>query len=490
MADSILGKVTINGIDAQGWGVSAKDGAGALTGPVQTGPDGTYAIPALAAGTYSVSLTALDGFQSPADKTNNVIAGAGGADVIVDFALTSVLSGKVSKRAAGGPQRLVKATQVVTTNGKQDPVEVKTQNDGAYVFTELKSGKYTVSVADLAGEPKYLPAQNIEIIAGVSVKGIDFSEDIVGDFLGRLDDTRFSIESLISDDEANQAVSLFSVVNLMLAGRGRRQVGNEEKMDMLGVLNLYYGLQEDSLRNIITVGNPTALWSSLEIELKDLAKQLDQLQSDAEFLNREAKRQFNLGLSNNVQGNNQFPALFRRYVEIGNDPLLSFNIQKTEDDNQFFDKTKIAQADDLLKELKGVILQLVRSLSKYGTAGTKRMNEDWAQFEARALEVLQTVARERVSSDQDEKNPWMVLADLTGKNRDVDVAPYVVLARHGGKLLNYAMQIYHQTQNELENFDTANLRKLFQSGNPADFWTERIRKEATVIKRYPLANWG
>jgi hypothetical protein len=345
-------------------------------------------------------------------------------------------------------------------------------------------------VADLAGEPKYLPAQNIEIIAGVSVKGIDFSEDIVGDFLGRLDDTRFSIESLISDDEANQAVSLFSVVNLMLAGRGRRQVGNEEKMDMLGVLNLYYGLQEDSLRNIITVGNPTALWSSLEIELKDLAKQLDQLQSDAEFLNREAKRQFNLGLSNNVQGNNQFPALFRRYVEIGNDPLLSFNIQKTEDDNQFFDKTKIAQADDLLKELKGVILQLVRSLSKYGTAGTKRMNEDWAQFEARALEVLQTVARERVSSDQDEKNPWMVLADLTGKNRDVDVAPYVVLARHGGKLLNYAMQIYHQTQNELENFDTANLRKLFQSGNPADFWTERIRKEATVIKRYPLANWG
>jgi hypothetical protein len=254
---------------------------------------------------------------------------------------------------------------------------------------------------------------------------------------------------------------------------------------------LYFGLQAGSLRTQFVFTNPTSLWGEVERELKDLAQELDLLQNDIGFLYREAKRQFNLGLSNNVQGNNQFPALFRRYVEIGNDPLLSFNIQKTEDENQFFDKTKIAQADDLLKELKSVIFLLVRSLSKYGTAATKRVNEDWALFETRALEVLQTVARERVTNDEDEKNLWMVLADLTSKNRDVEIAPYVVMARHGGKLLEYAMEIYKAEQNVLDNFDSGHLRDLFQNGNqPSAFWTERIRREATVIKRYPLANWG
>lgn len=489
MADSILGRVTDQaGAGIQGLQVTATDANNAPT-QAPTDANGNYVIANLAAGAYTVSLQAPPGFQNPAPKTNvNVVQGQDTANV--DFQLTAVINGRVTNKAGQGQQRQVTAIQVVTTNGLQNPVTIPTDGGGNYAFTNLAPGKYTVKVEAAQGQPSYLPATNVEVIAGVSVRGIDFSEDVVTDFLGRLDDARFSIESMISEEEANQAVSLFSVVNLMLAGHSRRQVGAEEKLDMLGMLNLYYGLQEDSLRNKITVANPTALWAGLESELKDLAKELDQIQSDVEFLSREAKRQFNLGLNNTAAGNVQFPALFRRYVEIGNDPLLAFDI-KAADQNQFFDKTKIAQADELLKELKGLILQLVRMLSKYGTAATRRVNEDWAEFEARSLEILQTVARDRVTPDRDEQNSWAVLADLTNKNRDTEVAPYVVLARHGGKLLKYAMDIYKETQNQLDDFDPQHLRNLFQRGNvQRDFWTDRIRAEATVIKRYPLANWG
>jgi hypothetical protein len=83
------------------------------------------------------------------------------------------------------------------------------------------------------------------------------------------------------------------------------------------------------------------------------------------------------------------------------------------------------------------------------------------------------------------------LSNLTDRNFDVEVAPYVVLARHGGKLLSYAMEIYREAKDRLDEFGVQYLRNLFQRGNnKRDFWTERIRAEATAIKRRPLSNWG
>lgn len=482
MADSIQGRVTNQaGVGVSGAQVRATNANNQDFGPVATDANGNYTIGGLAAGAYTVSVKAPAGFLDPA-PIQNVNVAAGQDTVGVDFQLQTVsIGGRVTDRAGRGLQG-----RQVTATGVPNPVQ--TDAGGHYAFTNLAPGKYTVTVVEVAGQPSFLPAQNVEVIAGVATLGIDFTEDVVKDFLGRLDDARFSIESLISKEEATQAVNLFSVVTLMLAGLSRRRVGSEEKLDMLGVLSLYYGLQEDSLKDKLTVANPTALWGSLEGELKGLAKDLDQLQSDVDFLNREAKRQFNLGLSNNVLGNVQFPALFRRYVELGNDPLLSFDI-KAADQNQYFDKTKIAQADELLKELKSVILQLVRSLSKYGTAATRRVNEDWAKFEARAMEVLQIAARERVTPDQDEQNIWAVLAALVNKHRETEIAPYVVLARHGGKLLQYALQIYGETVDQLDNFDRFHLRDLFQPQGQ-EFWTDRIRRQAAAVKRYPLVRWG
>lgn len=486
MPGSISGQVVdTNGKGIEKAKVSVNDVAGAASAEVLTDANGKYAIPNLAPGKYVINVQAT-GFKSPGGMEVEVKEGQDTPRINFKLeAAPTAQTGSIAGRVTNEKGIPVAQAGVEVVDAQDQIVgSTKTDTSGDYAITNLPAGIYTVRVQG----NQYLAARNVAVISGIKTEGIDFSLNVVKDFLDRLDDARFSIESPISIEEANQAVSLFSVVNLLLAGMSQRRVGNEDKTDVLGVLNLYYGLQEGSLEQRLPVADPRILWSKVEVELKDLAKDLDQLQSDVDFLNREAKRQFNLGTSNNVLGNVQFPGLFKRYVEIGTDPLLSIDIRK-EEQNGFFDKTKIAQADDLLKELKALLLQIVRSLSKYGTAATKRVNEDWATFEARALEVLITVARERVSKDEDDKNPWAVLAVLTQRNRETQVAPYVVLGRHGGKLLRYAMDIYLETQDQLDNFDRNHLRDLFQRPGQI-FWTDRIRREADVIKRYPLPNWG
>jgi Carboxypeptidase regulatory-like domain len=306
--------------------------------------------------------------------------------------------------------------------------------------------------------------------------------DEVEEFLDKLDQSRFSLDAPVSLFEANQAVGLFSVVNLMLAGQGVFRLQDEERMDMLGVLTLFYRLSDKSLSDQLVVQNTDLLWRSIEDELKALANQVDQLQVDREFLRREAKRQFNLGTSNDVLANTEFPEAFDQYVDLAAQPVLGLHL-KQEEASQFTDKLRLQQAYAVLRDLKTSVLQIVRMLSKYGTAATRRVNEDWAHFESRAIDVLATVAANRVSEDEDDKTAWNVLAVLTGRRRE-DLIPQIALARHGTKLLRLAIEIYVQTLSNLDATDDQHLRDLFQAdGDESKFFTTRLRREADVLKR-------
>jgi hypothetical protein len=364
---------------------------------------------------------------------------------------------------------------------------------GRYVWVAVEDGysfesaEVVVPAAESTEGPIIVLEQTVEGASPPSGSPPIEPTDIIEEFIEQLGEPRFAIEAPISILEARQAVGLFSVVNILLGGSGERTVGAELLTDVLGILNLYYGLQDKSLTARLVVQNSDRLWRSVEKELKQLAKQLDQLQADVGFLEREAKRQFNLGTTNTVLGNTQFPTLFNRYVELGTDPLVSIDI-KVEKGNKFFDKTKLEETYDLLRELKITILQMVRSLSKFGTAATRRVNEDWIDFESRALEVLYTVAEERVSEDLDEQTAWSTLAVLIDQNREA-IIPYVALAKHGTMLLDYTVDIYRETQNQLDNFDELHLEELFQPQGK-EYWTTRIRRQASVLKRYPLPNWG
>src|SRR5262245_24363101 len=79
----------------------------------------------------------------------------------------------------------------------------------------------------------------------------------------------FNIESQISEAEANEAITLFSVVNIMLGGTSQRRVGNEDKTDVLGVLTLFYGLQDKTLPSKIVVRSQD-VWTVIQNNLKDL----------------------------------------------------------------------------------------------------------------------------------------------------------------------------------------------------------------------------
>ena len=309
----------------------------------------------------------------------------------------------------------------------------------------------------------------------------------VDEFFQTLESSDLSIEGPISEEESNQAITLFSVVNVLLGGGSSLKVGNETKSDVLGVLTLYYGLQDKSLTPKIVVRSQQ-LWTDIQDELQALRNDLEILGSDVDFLKRQAKRQFNLGANADVAGDAEFPKMFKRFVDITNDPLLTLDI-RTEENSQFSDKEQIAKAYDLLTELKGLILQIVRSLSKNGTVATERANQDWANYENRALLVLKKVADARISDDQDELRILSVLADLVDKDLTTRIAPYIALARDGGRLLKLAMTTYLADKENLDNYERSYLLQLFQNGTIDDFLTTRMRNEALVIKKYPLTSW-
>jgi len=241
-----------------------------------------------------------------------------------------------------------------------------------------------------------------------------------------------------------------------------------KKVDVLGVLTLYYGLQDKSLSSRVVL-NTRELWRPtvsgsgvlMEDELKALRDLLDGLGQDVNFLTREARQQSNLGTTNEVAANVTFPPLMKRYVEICSDPRLTVDVRAEDQPGSFTSKDRIAVAFDLLSELKSVVLRIVRSLSKYGTIAVDRSNRDWVRFENRAFQVLRIAGEQRFTGDVDEKRILTVLVDLAGRDFDTMIAPYFTLARNGGRLLSLAFNTYTASRDELDNFEQEHLLDLF-----------------------------
>ena len=133
-----------------------------------------------------------------------------------------------------------------------------------------------------------------------------FGSSLDQTFLQSVSDPATSLEAKISIPEANEAVGLFSVVNLLLAG----MIQDNEKVDVLGVDKLYFGLQnsEDPERKRLNVSD--SVIADVIHRVGRLHDTLDRSQTDLNFILQEARRQFNLGTNNLVSGNAQFPTFF------------------------------------------------------------------------------------------------------------------------------------------------------------------------------------
>ncbi len=442
---------------------------------------GHYSIKRLAPGGYVVGVRPPEGFFEP--RTLSVKVSASRDVPHVDFSLLP--------RAVmvTGPTGLPPPLTVTGPSGP--PPSVITGPPAATGILPLPP----VTVAPTPPPPGATPAA---LGAG------DSGTTEVDEFQRTLLSDDLNIEGPIDEDKALEAIALFAVSSVLLAGLGLRRVGSRDKVDVLGMLTLYYGLQDKSLSTRVVL-NSRYLWGTaitviendqekkrtIGDELKSLRDSLDTLGEDVVFLSREARRQFNLGTINSVTGNVGFPRLFKRYVDIAGDALLTLDLREEDKPGRFTSKEKIGQAYDLLAELKGIVLQIVRSLSRYGTIAIRRSNRDWALFENRAFAVLKSTGEHRITDDLDERRVLSVLADLLDESFETVISPYFALARNGTALLSLAFETYLRARSDLEDFDRDHLLTLFQRQGPREVYlTTRLRSHALVLKRHPLQAWN
>jgi Carboxypeptidase regulatory-like domain len=210
-----------------------RDASGVLqqAGQTVTDSNGAYIISPLAADKYQVHPQTPPDYQPVPALEVEVKAGLETRKT--DFTLTPVaapasngsISGRVMVFHNGSGLIGLDGAEVAACDARLNAIQLtQTQNGGLYDLGRLDPGSYTVKVN--TDQLEFLPAHNVMVRAAQATTGIDFSQNAVKDFLDRLDDARFSIESAISDEEALQAISFFSVVNLALAGLSLRMERN------------------------------------------------------------------------------------------------------------------------------------------------------------------------------------------------------------------------------------------------------------------------
>lgn len=504
-----------------------------LTAAAEQGPpvtadlaDGTYALPLMAAGLYRLDAGAKG--HAPASTEVTVRGGdsrmEGPPLMLPRHAL---IAGRVTRADDGSGV----AGVTVRTSGTA-ALEGVTVDDGSFRIGELVPGDYGVTVEPPPGMETPAPS-SVTTEAGQARDGVDFalvatpvvptgpevptgpdvptgpvgppdppmptgpvvpsdpvpSGPAVEDYplLSLLRTPSFSIDQPISEADAREAAVFFSVAALLFAGAGAVSVGNSRRRDVLGMLTLFYGAQDKSLQKQLSVSR--AVWAEIDADLKILRDQLEELGEDIGFVEREARRQFNLGTNNEELGNTRFMQLFNRYVAIAADPLLRLDLRR-ELASPASDKTRAARAVALLVELKGVIVELVRTLGRYGTVATRQSNRDWSKVATRALTVLRRVGEGRLTDDQDDRNAYAALGAIIGWDRDRQIVPLVVLGRDGGAMLRIALEIYEDTKLALDDYGREAIIDLFQQpGHPAAYRTETLRARVANLRRYPLASW-
>ncbi|MEY9854326.1 hypothetical protein ABH923_004004 [Leifsonia sp. EB41] len=166
----LSGRVTDAGGGVAGVVVTATSAGGSISAVTEA--DGTYRLPALAAGDYTVTVAAPPGYgvSGPSSRTETVTT----ADVTgVDFALTrsGAVEGTVTSPA--GPV----AGAEVGIQGPGGTIPLTTGADGTYAAGGLAAGVYTITVTPPTGFVDAGTGQRTVTItaAGESVTGQDFA---------------------------------------------------------------------------------------------------------------------------------------------------------------------------------------------------------------------------------------------------------------------------------------------------------------------------
>jgi len=225
-----------------------------------------------------------------------------------------------------------------------------------------------------------------------------------------------------------------------------------------------------------------------------LERKADEFNNDVAVLS-ELRRQFDLGTAAVDTVNIEFKTLFKEYVNLCADELLSVDpLDPNIVGSQFWDTRKIEELYNFLKKLTRVIFSLVANMSEFGTLGTQSLVQKWSDILHDSLSVLTKVGESHIASDdEDEKHIWSIVAGLINVQKS-DIEGNIVHAREGAEMLRNAISFYAKIQAEgklkaAEN-DNDYLRVLFHE--KGDVFKNPDRKTSTVLKenaRLVQENW-
>ena len=287
------------------------------------------------------------------------------------------------------------------------------------------------------------------------------------------DGVDFAAEPRVNIDEANEFRRVYTVGLYVLADVPRS----------ISILNDALVATNGSNNGIPMFG----LINKAQLQERNSARIQNVLTRRAEDFNNEdavkaeARREFNLGTASAPSANTEFKDLYSEFVKLAADDLMGIDPEQLVG-KVVFDAKEREQILNFLKKSKRALIKVVQNMSVAGTLGTRPLLNKWSEILRDSLLVLNDVAANNIASDDaDDHHVWSLLAALTGKQRSW-VKSYVVHARDGGTLLEYAIQIYQVIQDgdNLENETDDYLRSLFYQ--PGFVFKNPDRAVAFVLK--------
>jgi protocatechuate 3,4-dioxygenase beta subunit len=191
--DGVVNAVDTNAI--AGVTVTLKQGS-TVIGTTTTDAQGGYTFTNVIPGAYTVVETDLAGYTStlPADNTDavTVIAGGTATALFYDTQKTAI-SGNVRLDLNGnglvdtGDTNGIAAVTVTLKSGSTVVATTTTSASGAYSFTNVMPGAYTIVESDLAGYTSTLPVNNtlaVTLVSGTASSGNNFYDTLPGTVRG------------------------------------------------------------------------------------------------------------------------------------------------------------------------------------------------------------------------------------------------------------------------------------------------------------------
>ncbi len=410
------------------------------------------------------------------------------------------VKGKVTDDAGKG----VKAAKVTVTNAAgAAAAAVDTDARGVYNIPNLNPGAYTVSVKAPPGFQDPQP-RNVQLNAGQNVDNVDFqlkagaavpANSIEFESLRALiESDAFAPEPPINIEEAREFRRLFTVGVYVLA----RLPESIAKLDEALRNTAQPGLNGQS--RLVLIGKQALHQKHDEAIRKILGRMAEDFDNQQALLN-EVRQKFNLGTASVPSVNNEFVQLYKEFVTLCADDLMGVDPKKLDENKVVFDAKQREEVFSFLKRVKRVIIRLTQNMSVAGTFGTRPIVKKWSGVLEDSLKVLKDIAENNIASDdKDEKHIWSFVAALNNGQRSTTKA-YVVNARDGGALLDYAIEIYKKIQddNKLDNEEEGYLRDLFHeddfvitdpAGKKKIKASVVLKERASRVKDNWLPNWA